>query len=62
MKRLHNKNINNPDYWELHQTATDKGLRQYRYIELAGTGKRIIEIGCGSSPFVDMALSNFKES
>lgn len=55
-------NINTPEYWNTHQTATDFGLRQEKYLEMAGTGNRIIELGCGRSPFADAARINFTES
>lgn len=59
MKRLLETDINSPRYWDSHQTATDFGLRQEKYKELAGTGERIIELGCGLSPFLSKA--DFKE-
>ena len=59
MKRLLETNINNPDYWDSHQTATDFGLRQEKYAELAGKGERVIELGCGLSPFLSRV--DFKE-
>lgn len=59
MKRLLETDINSPEYWDSHQTATDFGLRQAKYAELAGTGDKIIELGCGLSPFLSKV--NFKE-
>lgn len=59
MKRLLETDINNPEYWDSHQTATDFGLRQAKYAELAGSGERIVELGCGLSPFLTKA--DFKE-
>lgn len=52
MKYFEKTNINTPDYWNSHQTAMDFGLRQQEYAKLVGTGKRIVELGCGLSPFL----------
>lgn len=59
MKKLTDKQINSPQYWDSHQTALDFGLRQEKYWELAGSGNRIAELGCGLSPFLSKA--RFKE-
>ena len=62
MKRLHKKNINSLKYWDSHIADPGFGLRQQKYIELAGKGNKIIELGCGLSPFAEKARKNFKES
>lgn len=59
MKRCNKKNINTPSYWDKNQTALDFGLRQEKYLELAGKGYSICEVGCGLSPFLAHALDNF---
>lgn len=60
MKRFDKENINTPDYWDDHQTALDFGLRQQKYLELAGSGETICEVGCGLSPTLSEALKTFK--
>ncbi len=52
MKTFNIPQINTPEYWDEHQTAFDFGLRQEKYRELAGSGDRIVELGCGLSPFL----------
>ena len=59
MKRCNQENINTPSYWDKNQTALDFGLRQQKYLELAGIGTSIAEIGCGLSPFLNEARNNF---
>lgn len=59
MKRCNQENINNKFYWDTHQTATDFGLRQQKYLQLAGIGTSIVEVGCGLSPFLYHAVNNF---
>ena len=59
MKAFKIEDINSPSYWDTHQTAVDFGLRQEKYAQLAGKGKRIVELGCGLSPFLSQV--NFKE-
>lgn len=54
-------NINSPSYWDLNIAKPEFGLRQQRYLELAGIGKKIIELGCGMSPFLDVARISFTE-
>lgn len=61
MKRINEKNINTQKYWDKHIAKPDFGLRQKKYLELAGKGDRIVELGCGLSPFLDKARANFKE-
>jgi ubiquinone/menaquinone biosynthesis C-methylase UbiE len=61
MKKLNKINLNCVDYWDEHIAESDFGLRQQRYLELAGCGKRIIELGCGMSRFLDVARISFKE-
>jgi len=61
MKRFFTKDINSPKYWDTHQTATDFGLRQKKYLRLAGKGTRIAEFGCGVSQFLDKAQTKFSE-
>jgi ubiquinone/menaquinone biosynthesis C-methylase UbiE len=60
MKKVNAKNINFPSYWDSHIAETDFGLRQRKYLELAGKGNTIIELGCGLSPFLDKARKKFK--
>ena len=60
MKRFEVKDINTPEYWNTHQTATDFGLRQQKYKELAGRGNFILDAGCGLSPFLNGVGNNFK--
>ncbi len=60
MKRLREKNINTPEYFDeqFFQRIVDKenNLRQEKYIELIGeTRGRVIELGCGMSYFPKMA-------
>ena len=52
MRKMFEKDINTPEYWDCHQTAVNYGLRQERYAQLVGMGNRIVELGCGLSPFV----------
>ena len=61
MKHFDIPNINNPEYWDTHQTATDFGLRQQKYLDLAGKGYSICELGCGKSPFLDHARASFTD-
>jgi ubiquinone/menaquinone biosynthesis C-methylase UbiE len=60
MKRLNLKNINTVEYWDKNIAQPDFGLRQKKYLELAGKGNKIIELGCGLSPFLDNARNNFE--
>ena len=55
MKKFNIPDINTKEYWDKHQTAFDFGLRQQKYLALAGSGKRIVELGCGLSPMLDHA-------
>ena len=57
MKKFDLPDINTKEYWDTHQTAFDFGLRQQKYLELAGSGERIVELGCGLSPMLDYAAS-----
>lgn len=57
--RLNKKNINTNTYWDEHIAEPEWGLRQEKYLELAGKGEKIIEIGCGLSPFIDRAREKF---
>ncbi len=59
MKKFDIENINTKSYWDTHQTALDFGLRQQKYLDLAGKGYTILEIGCGLSPFLSEAKHNF---
>lgn len=59
MKRFNVDDINSSDYWDKNQTAFDFGLRQEKYLELAGSGYSICEVGCGMSPFLHKAQDNF---
>jgi ubiquinone/menaquinone biosynthesis C-methylase UbiE len=61
MKRLNSKDINNVKYWDEHIAKPDYGLRQKKYLQLAGKGERLIELGCGLSPFLDKAKASFDE-
>jgi len=60
MKRINKKNINDVAYWDNNIAQPEFGLRQEKYLELAGKGDSIIELGCGLSPFLDKARKNFK--
>jgi len=60
MKKFNIENINTPEYWDKNQTALDFGLRQQKYLELAGDGKTILEVGCGLSPFLQEAKKHFE--
>ncbi|MBN2094121.1 MAG: class I SAM-dependent methyltransferase [Candidatus Zambryskibacteria bacterium] len=62
MKRINKKNINTPDYWNVHPTTEEFGLRHEKYFEIAGNGERIIDLGCGKAPFLDIVRRRFKES
>lgn len=59
MKRINSTNINTIKYWDEHIAEPDFGLRQEKYLELAGRGKNILEVGCGLSPFLDRAREQF---
>lgn len=59
MIQSNTENINSPSYWDSHQTAMDFGLRQQKYLALAGRGGRICELGCGLSPFLSEAQKKF---
>lgn len=61
MQRLNKKNINSVSYWDEHIAEPKFGLRQQKYLELAGKGNKIIELGCGLSPFLEKTRENFKE-
>ena len=61
MQRINSININNTKYWDDNIAKPDFGLRQRKYLHLAGKGESIIELGCGLSPFLDKARKNFKE-
>lgn len=61
MKKFNVENCNNPQYWDTHQTALDFGLRQQKYLKLAGVGRNIVELGCGLSPMLEYACY-FKEA
>jgi ubiquinone/menaquinone biosynthesis C-methylase UbiE len=61
MKKLNTKNINTKKYWDSHIAKPDFGLRQKKYLDLAGKGEKLIELGCGLSPFLDKARKNFRE-
>jgi len=51
MKKFDVVDINNPRYWDTHQTALDFGIRQQEYERLSkGT---VVDLGCGLSPFID---------
>jgi ubiquinone/menaquinone biosynthesis C-methylase UbiE len=60
MRKISDNDINTPEYWNEHETATNFGLRQEKYAKLAGSGNRIVELGCGLSPFV-AKISSFAE-
>jgi ubiquinone/menaquinone biosynthesis C-methylase UbiE len=59
MEKINSKNINTIKYWDENIAEPDFGLRQRKYIKLAGKGDSIIELGCGMSPFLDKARKNF---
>lgn len=61
MKRINQINLNTQTYWDEHIAEPDFGLRQREYLKLAGTGKNIMEIGCGLSPFLDKARKKFEK-
>ncbi len=61
MKRINKTNLNSETYWNKHIAKPDFGLRQKKYLDLAGKGNKLIELGCGMSPFLDKARKNFKE-
>jgi ubiquinone/menaquinone biosynthesis C-methylase UbiE len=61
MKKINDVNLNTVQYWDEHIATPDYGLRQERYFQLAGEGKKILEVGCGSSPFLCVATANFDE-
>jgi ubiquinone/menaquinone biosynthesis C-methylase UbiE len=60
--KINSKNINTKKYWDEHIAEPEFGLRQKKYLKLAGTGGRIVELGCGCSPFLYKARKNFKEA
>lgn len=63
MKRCNIPDINTKEYWDSHQTSiNDFGLRQQKYLELAGEGFSIIEVGCGLSAFLNGTLEKFSLS
>lgn len=59
MRCFNVENINTPSYWDEHQTAMDFGIRQQKYLSLAGEGDKIAELGCGLSPFLEYARPYF---
>lgn len=59
MRRINSTNINSEKYWNEHIAQPDWGLRQKKYLELAGGGESIVELGCGLSPFLDEAGEYF---
>ena len=61
MKRINKLDINDVTYWDAHIAEPEFGLRQEKYLELAGKGDKLLELGCGLSPFLDKARDNFKE-
>ncbi len=55
MRKVFDVDINTPEYWDSYQwdsTPLNFGLRQEKYAQLAGSGHRIVELGCGLSPFI----------
>lgn len=62
MKKINSKNINTVEYWNDNIAEPEWGLRQEKYLALAGKGESIIELGCGLSPFLDKARKNFKRT
>jgi len=62
MKKFNIENCNSSSYWDTHQTALDFGLRQQKYLDLAGVGNTILEVGCGLSPFLEVARKNFSNT
>jgi ubiquinone/menaquinone biosynthesis C-methylase UbiE len=62
MKKINEENVNSREYWDEHIAEPKWGLRQEKYLELAGNGDKIIDIGCGLSSFIDRARENFKEA
>ncbi len=59
MKHFDIPDVNTPEYWDKNQTAFDFGLRQQKYLDLAGSGESICEVGCGLSPFLTVAQKHF---
>jgi 2-polyprenyl-3-methyl-5-hydroxy-6-metoxy-1,4-benzoquinol methylase len=63
MKKFNIENCNTPEYWDKNQTCIgDFGLRQQKYLDLAGVGNTILEVGCGLSPFLEVARKNFSNT
>lgn len=62
MQRINKENINSIEFWDKNIAHPEYGLRQEKYLKLAGEGKRIIEVGCGCSPFLAVATAHFKET
>lgn len=60
MRKINSTDINTPEYWNEHETAINLGLRQKKYTKLAGSGNRIVELGCGLSPFI-AKIKSFNE-
>lgn len=60
MQRINKKDINSQNYWDNNIAEPKFGLRQKKYLELAGKGDSIVELGCGMSPFLNKARKNFK--
>jgi ubiquinone/menaquinone biosynthesis C-methylase UbiE len=61
MKQINSINLNDANYWDKNIAKPKFGIRQKKYLELAGKGNKIIELGCGLSPFLNKARKNFKE-
>jgi len=56
------KNINTKKYWDKNIAKPDFGLRQKEYLKMAGEGNMIVELGCGMSPFLNVAKNMFNEA
>lgn len=62
MKKINSININSREYWDEHIAKPTFGLREKKYLELAGNGEKIVDLGCGLSPFADKAREQFEKT
>lgn len=66
MKKFNIPNINEPFYWDIHQTNTTLGMREMKYWSLIEKpNSKICDLGCGLSPFLcghDVKTENFPYS
>lgn len=64
MKRLRENNINTTDYLNKMKLKIDfrNTLRQDEYLKYVQEGDSVLELGCGLSPFLDMAYNKLAKN